>query len=318
MRPCGPVGFLALMSCSGLLSAQTAVDSVGATLNRDAGQFARCVRSHDPDCVYAMTDVEVLIEAGVRTPYADREALRQLWSQAVPADSESDGSGLAGPEQATTERLSRFEALEAGEAFRVGDRLYAFVPFYQTNTSSAGRLERTAFLVAVSTDDGETWRFTIINGLHLLAAHAAVLYPDLVGHSPPPIRNDFIPRPEPAVSRYLRTSDGLFEIREGAASYLIRLEIRRKLPPGIELIASFDNPESPNRPASLSFTLAPDQKSFELRSPPLAGFISGQQYTVAIDGFSTGTGEPLLGHQQALLFDPTLEMWELYSASSGE
>ena len=305
----------AFAAYSSALPAQPVGTGASSTLARDAGQFAACLVDNDADCVFTLTDVEALVAAGVRTPYADQEALRSLWTDAPRADAALDEAALASVDELGIERMTRFELTGPGEPFAAGDRLYAFVPFFQTNSMSSGRIERSAFLVAMSEDAGDSWRFNIFNGYHLLSRHVANLYPDLSEIEPPETRNEFIPRPEREISRYLRTTDALFEIGPGAAIYSLSFETRRKLRTSTDVIASFDNPAEPDRPVTVRFVLSPDERSFAVQSPPMTGLVRGKEYTVSLHGFAPETGEAIFEHSQRLLFDPTREMWALLQSA---
>jgi hypothetical protein len=305
---------LMLLGSRGEIAAQT--DEQRAALDRDAKRFANCVLTLQPDCVFDLTHVEALVAAGVRTPYADREAMRQLWS--APTDEATSTNGLSYIEEPSGERMTHFESLQPGEPFPAGGRLFAFVPFYQTNTSNTGRLERTGFLVAVSEDDGESWRFNVINGWHIQSHQVAALYPELAGRNIPETRNDIVPWPAPAISRYLSTTDGRFTIVEGAAWYEMRFKVRRKSRSEIPLVVSFDNPSEPQRRVTLQAMVAPDQETIEIRSPALTGFQRGEHYEVVVFGFEPETGEALFEHRQTMLFNPTYEMWQLLSKARQE
>ena len=300
-----------LAACCAPVAASAAENAAMAALARDAQRFAECVESLQADCVFELTHVESFAAAGVQTPYIDLEELRELWQASPPADEATSQSGLNEFEQPSEERMMSFAALEPQEPFSTGNRLFAFVPFRQTNVRPTGWLERTGFLVGISEDDGASWRFNIINGYHLLPFHVVQIYPELAGRTLPPIENELRPWPAPVTSRFLRTADGRFSFVEGAAWYSMRFEVRRRLRDDLDLVVTFDNPAEPGRLATMGATLDRDQENLEVRSLPFSGFEPGRYYDVVVSGFAQGTGEELFRHRQSLLFNPTKGQVEL-------
>lgn len=288
-----------------------------ANLESDSRRFAECFNELEADCVFALTHVESMAEAGIRSPYMDREALRQLWSAPQAPVTASVANGMAIFGQTPDERMTSFEALQPQEPFPGLGRLYAFVPFRQTNTSVRGRLEREAYFVSISEDAGETWRFVIINGLHIRSANIPQIFPELAGRDLPPIKNEIIPWPEPASSEYLRTTEGTFAIVEGAASYELQFDVRKRLDSDILLVMSFEDPADPARPVTTQATLAAGEETLEVDSPALPGFEAGEHYDIEIVGLDPATDEELFVHRQTLLFDPTYEMKQLLRSVGG-
>lgn len=287
-----------LASILGIVAANAA-NSATETLDRDARRFAACVAALDADCVFDSTHVESQIAAGVRTPYVDREWLGELWDDPQQAAGESGWNGVA-----------RFESLQAREPFRVDGRLFAFVPYFQVNQLYGERLERTGLLIGVSEDDGGSWRFVIINGLHIQAHQVPRIFPELSGIELPPIRNRVLPRPEPVRTKYLGTTYAGFSPSGRAVLFALRFDIRRKIRSDVDLIVQFDDPSHPDQPAILEGNLSEGQERLEIRSPLFTGFEPGTYYDVMVRGIDSGSGEDLFEHRQRLLFDPSSELWQ--------
>jgi hypothetical protein len=293
-------------------------DESMANLERDAERFADCFNALNADCVFELTHVESMVAAGIRSPYVDRAALRQLWSAPQDPVTETVARGMAMFGQAPDERMTSFAALQSGEPFTAGEKLYAFVPFRQTNTSSRGRLEREAFFVSISEDGGASWRFVIVNGLHIPAVNVPRIYPELAGRELPPINNVTIPWPEPAVSEFLRTADGAFEVVPGSAIYALRFDVLKSPNSDVLLMISFDDPAESARPATMRVTLAAGQPTLEVRSPALSGFEPGEHYDIVVVGVDPANeAEKLFEHRQTLLFDPTSEMLQMLASGDG-
>jgi hypothetical protein len=211
------------------------------------------------------------------------------------------------------------EAAPAWPPFAVDGVLYAFVPTLETWTDPVNtwmdpsgrgrRTDRMAYLLGASEDDGKSWRFIQVD-------EDSVLKPDEIDRVIPAYDG---PRPEirvvvavarPVVrSRWLMTKQRGFSPVDDAYAYVLKLDVRRDVEEPIDFTVSYDDPADASAPSEFRGTLAPGQRELAWQSPALRGFEYGTTYNVVIEGRDPDSGDVLFEHREALLFQPTTELW---------
>jgi hypothetical protein len=192
-----------------------------------------------------------------------------------------------------------------GDPYEVDGRLYVLVPF-STSFGRAIWTQRKTYLLGVSDDAGASWRFA--NGAMIDPKLFYAMFPQFTRADLPEISVAQVEFPKAAVSRYVRSTDGLFHLTEDGTVYALSFELRRKIKTETGLTITFEDPANAARPAAINAVLLPDQENFDVVSPPLNGFSNGAIYEAIVAGWDVKSGEVVFEHRQRLLYHPPLRL----------
>jgi hypothetical protein len=147
------------------------------TVVRDAQRLAQCTVALDAECVTALSDVAAYKR--LSQPDFDFAKSQRGWF---------DGLKRVGASYA------RFHVSTQPKVFTVAGRLYAFVPYLRA-MHWPGRPVRsvTAYLVGVSADHGQSWKF--FDGAQLTIMNAPVIILGYTGSPPLPCVHESTARP---------------------------------------------------------------------------------------------------------------------------
>ena len=110
--------------------------------------------------------------------------------------------------------------------------------------------------------------------------------------------------PKPTKTEYLvGTGAGFILSKEEGANYAMNYEVRRPFPGPIYCVALFEDPSAPDAPQKKEFTVTPDAKDIELRSPGIRAIHNNRRYTVKLMLYLEAEHTRLLAeHDQEVLF----------------
>jgi len=283
MPSIGTLG-VALACVCGPLAAQPSPDTAVAALTRDLDRFAACHRDSDLDCLSALTGPELNEEI-----YRGRSGDLESW--------------LSMPKPAVSSTHAMLRTRRFGpppRPFPAGSRLYSLIPYELGEPVSAGWLQLESFLIAISDDEGASWKF--IDGARVSPGRIGRVIPDLERRDLPVSQQWVIPAPPAARSTYLVTSNGGFYFDGESAAYNLALTVIRRIESAIDVAVLLDDPQNPNRPRKYQTSLFPDQGTLDIVSPIMEGFEGGKVYNVFLTGTDPSTGAVLFEHLQQLLF----------------
>lgn len=184
--------------------------------------------------------------------------------------------------------------------FPAGSRLYSLIPYVLGEPVSMGWLQLESFLIAISDDEGASWKF--IDGALVSPGRIDRVFPDLERRDLPVSQQWVTPTPPATRSRYLATSSGGFYSDGEAAAYNLLLTVIREIDAAIEVAVQLDDPQDLDRPRKFQTSLLPDQQTLDIVSPVMQGFEGGRFYHVLLTGTDPTTGAVLFEHIQPLLF----------------
>jgi hypothetical protein len=184
--------------------------------------------------------------------------------------------------------------------FPAGSKLYSLIPYEFGEPVSVGWLQLESFLIAISDDEGASWKF--IDGALVSPGRIGRVLPDLERRDLPESRQWIIPAPPAARSTYLATSNGGFYFDGETAAYNLALTVIRRIESAIDVAVLLDDPQNPDRPRKYQTSLFPDQGTLDIVSPIMEGFEGGKVYNVFLAGTDPSTGAVLFEHLQPLLF----------------
>ncbi len=275
---------IALIFACGTLAAQPSPDAATAALDRDLDRLEACLRESDAACLTALTHTELREEAARGHPRYS-EIFRSIQGQAA-----------ADPQ--TMLRSRQFAP--PARPFPAGDRLYSLIPYELGEPDLVGWRLFESFLIAVSDDGGDSWRF--LDGDLVAPSRIERIIPGYRRRDLPVAQERFIPVPPASRSEYLVTSRGGFYSDGEAAVYTLDLTVVTEIEAAIDVAVLLDDPQDPDRPRQYQSSLSPGQETLEILSPVIGGFKGGRIYNVALTGTDPMTGAVLFEHRQRLLF----------------
>jgi len=287
---------------SGTVAAQPSAEDARAAADREAQRYTTCWMRAQLDCVEELTHRELLEEAGLYS-----EEIRQLRSSVLALD-----------RVPPTLSFHVKEVAEPWPPFSVGGRMFVLVPYLEYIASSAyssivetnGRLERMAFLIGASEDDGESWRFIAVRSNSALTPDQIDrVIPGYGGGPLPPVMTVEIRETPFERTRWLETTERQFVLAGDAFVYSLTVGIREEIEGPIDLVVRYDDPADRDRPLEYRELLPSGQRELKWQSQPMAGFEMGLIYDVVIEGSDPDTGNRLFEHRQEFLYHPTPELW---------
>ena len=260
------------------------------TAARDAQRYVGCIDALDIDCLETLTYPNYAVCDGIARLTS---LIRMRDSIGGPGDlSDSDGT------------FWRIEPAAPVAIDSTDERLFVLVPLRVTfRIDQWGVLPR--FLLGVSENDGESWRFIEDSIVRLSPVDLLV-----TGYSGAPLQPGLTAEPpadpQPAKSEYLTTREAGFILgtQEGDAHAVLTFEVRKRIREPITLFLAFQNPRASAEPILVNSILMPGQESFSVSSPPITGLLAKQYYEVVALGLDPDTEEAVFEHRQLLRYFP--------------
>jgi len=287
---------------SGVAVAQEPSDPVREAILRDAQRYAECFLVLDLQCSGALYDV-------ARLEAANRASMRPVPER--PSGEAIDIDFGAAAAAAARNRNRRMEVAQPWPPFEMGNELFAFVPYFASYGAVHGfRSDQAGYFIASSRDDGETWRFILVNSWSTTVTPSIDrLIPGYVDGLRPPML-DFRMQESPfASSRLVRTVTRLFVPVDDAYAYVLELAFEQEFADPLVILVQYDNPADPDEPGLFRGSLQPGQRALQLQSLALRGFEWGKVYDVEIEGWSADMEDRKFRHREELLFQPNREVW---------
>jgi hypothetical protein len=265
------------------------------TAARDAQRYFDCIDSLDESCLSALMYTSPFICNGFIVPGT---LVRLRADTAVPR------------------RLGNFDRVywhletTVPDAIASDDeRLYVLVPFRLALRVNQW-IDRPGFLLGVSEDDGESWRF--LDDAVVWKQGIDQIIPGYAGPPLPDAPAEPALDPQPTESQYLITREAGFipGTREGDAYAELTFEVRDRIREPVRLFLAFENPQASAAPIVAESLLMPRQETFSLTSPLITGLRAGDYYEVAVFGLDSDTEEVVFEHRQMLHYFPVSDFYE--------
>jgi hypothetical protein len=202
----------------------------------------------------------------------------------------------------------RIEAAAPVAIESADERMFALVPLRVLNRINLWSVS-ARFLLGVSENDGESWRF-IEDGI-VRETGIDRIVPGYAG-PPLPELKWVTPDPQPALSRYLETREAGFVLgaEDGDAFVKLAFEVRRRIRKPLTLFVAFENPRVSAEPIVSNSVLMPGQASISVVSPLITGLSADQYYEVVVFGLDPETDEAIFEHRQMLRYVPAIDYYD--------
>ncbi len=187
--------------------------------------------------------------------------------------------------------------------------LYVFVPI-RINFRINLWTEQPGYLLGVSENDGESWRF-VEHGIVRLQGIDGIV-PGYIGPPPPDLTSEPPADPYAVKSEYLITRAAGFVLGMEAGSAAVKLEfdVRERIRKPLAIYAAFENQQASAEPFMTNSILVPRQETLSLSLPPISGLRAGQYYEVAVFGVDPDTDDVVFEHRQLLRYFPVVDYFD--------
>jgi hypothetical protein len=151
-----------------ILSARNvSAEDLSANASRDAMRLVACMKSFDPVCANSLTYTK---------GFEDRGISRVQLEQRV--------TDLYQRLKSMHATYSRFDLDAPWPPFIASGRNYVFVPYNMTLETGEQRASSKSFLIGVSEDSGNSWKF--VDGQHVTQDNIGIIVPGYAGDKLPP------------------------------------------------------------------------------------------------------------------------------------
>jgi hypothetical protein len=211
--------------------------------------------------------------------------------------------------------LSGYRRMEAATPWpptAIGDDLFSFVPYAASfgPPGSGFRDDRMSYLIGVSDDGGDAWRFIQISDSSSLSPEEIDRVMPGHGEGPrPPVLETFVEERPLAQSRWVETTERGIVPVGGDFAYDMGFALRQDYEGTIDFVIRYDDPADRRQQMLYSGSMESGQRDLRWQSPALTGFETGETYEVVIEGSQAESGDRLFEHRDKLEFQPTLEIW---------